>query len=280
MSLPHTWVLFYVHDNAELYDEERLANFFSTLAAQNCYVASELELGFLALWQQYIARPITQPQVMRSSKYRSFTRALKPGVSELLLQEIHLYSTEQKELQTLRVCSMASNDLLRGFQYSVTLAPTEGYVLLRVDQERFFGGTAARLAKYQYWLEEVIKGTYNCWRPLYVHKFDHYGVAPNPTLEEVRALNIPALYDLNIFGPELVERIGLERLLLAPAWKVETLKDQGILIVPEDLYGPTTPGRYKREEVARYLGLAPTPPNEAADAEDTPSTDPDAPHSA
>ncbi len=148
-------------------------------------------------------------------------------------------------------------------------------MLLRVDQERFFGGTAARLAKYQYWLEEVIKGTYDCWRPLYVHEFDHYDVAPNPTLDEVQALNIPALYDLNIFGPELVERFGLERLLLAPGWRVETLKDQGILIIPEDLYGPTAPGRYKREEVARYLGLAPTPPNEANDAEDTQPMNPD-----
>ena len=45
------------------------------------------------------------------------------------------------------------------------------------------------------------------------------------------------LYQHNFFGPALVEQIGRERVLNAPAWQVRSFEDGATLVIPNDLYG-------------------------------------------
>lgn len=56
---------------------------------------------------------------------------------------------------------------------------------------------------------------------------------------------------LTIFPPAMVERIGRERLLDAPAWHVEELDDDAVLLV----CGPAKEWRQSTKTVAEYLGM-------------------------
>ncbi len=252
MTLPNSWVLFYVHEKEELYDQKRLQRFFTGLAECNCYVAPESELASLVIWRKYL---VNAPAPEKQKKGRGpFAAALKPGVSEGLRREALIYMAERMEQLTVAVRSMARSPLVRGFELTVTLAPVEGYILLSVEQERFFRPSIEGLAKYRYWIK-IIEKTYACWQPLYAHEFTHQGPpSVNPSWEEVRALEIPELYALNIYGPELVQQIGQARLLDAPAWVVRELEGSGCLLIPTDRYG-VAPGSYDHDDVARYLGF-------------------------
>ena len=60
------------------------------------------------------------------------------------------------------------------------------------------------------------------------------------------------LFPINFFGPKEVERIGRRRILAAPAYKVEELKDGGILLLisPNPFEFQVDP-----KKVAEFLGL-------------------------
>ncbi len=252
MTLPNSWVLFYVREKEELYDQERLQQFFTGLAECNCYVAPELEIASLAIWRKYL---VNAPDSENQKKARGpFADALQPGVSEGLRREALVYMAERMEQLTVAVRSMARSPLVRGFEVTVTLAPQEGYILLSIEQERFFRPTLDGLAKYRYWIK-IIEKTYACWHPLYAHEFTHQGPpSVNPSWEEVHALEIPALYGLNIYGPELVQKIGQQRLLEAPAWLVRELEGPGCLLIPVDQYSVAS-SSYNYDDVARYMGF-------------------------
>ncbi len=254
MTIPNTWVLSYVRERDMLYSSEKISHFLQALARQNCYVASELEIGFFTIWKRFLVEAPTASATRRRAKRSGFEDALQPGVSELLREEVRLYSTQRQEELTFSICSMARTELLRGFQVTCTLQPVDGCILLSVEAERFFGSSKPGLAKYQHWLE-LVRTVYACWQPLFVHEFSHTATVPNTSWEEVQAFAISQLYMLNIFGPELVEKIGQQKLLFVPAWKVAKLKDDGILVIPEDSYSSSEQHSYSLRRAAKYLGF-------------------------
>ncbi len=88
----------------------------------------------------------------------------------------------------------------------------------------------------------------------FLYPFYGYADSENEHLEneELISKKIKHIYWANFFSPELVQKIGKEKLLSAPCWKVEELRDGCILIV----LSPTI--YYKdeiREEVERHLGF-------------------------
>lgn len=252
MTVPNTWVLFYVHDKEELYDLDRLQAFFTRLSERNCSVAAETEIISRAIWRQYLVN-VPEADLKREDGL-PFAEALEPRVSESLRERAYAYVASREEQLTASVRSIAQSSLVRGFEFSVTLAPLEGYILLSVEQERFFHANLEGLAKYRYWIR-VIEETYACWHPLYAHEFTHSHALANPSWEQVRALNIPALYNLNIYGSELTRLMGRDRVQDAPAWLVRELDGSGCLLVPVDPYGFNSPGTYTYESVAKYLGF-------------------------
>lgn len=264
MTVPNTWVLFYVHEKEELYSEERIQAFCTRLSERNCSVTSETEIASRAIWQTYL---VNAPEADLKRKGRQpFAEALKPQVSESGRRHIHTYVAEREEQLTLSVRSVALSSLVRGFAFSVTLAPLEGFLLLSIERERFFRATLKGLAMYRYWIR-VIEETCACWKPLYAHEFSHMYTEANPSWEEVRRLTIPALSALNIYGSELIQQMGRERLLNAPAWLVRELDGSGCLLIPVDPYGFNPSASFTYENVARYLGSPVSDqPAEAVDA--------------
>ena len=253
MTLPNSWVLFYVHEKEELYNQEHLLQFFTRLAERNCYVSPESEMASQAIWRKYLVNAATTANKRLGRE--PFASALEPGVSEGLRRQTLVYVLERQEQLVVAARSITRSSLGRGFEFTVTLAPTEGYILLSVDQERFFRPTLDGLAKYRYWIR-VIEETYDCWNPLYAHEFTHAGPpSVNPSWEEVCALRIPALFGLNIYGSELVQQVGRQRLLDAPAWMVKELTGPGCLLVPVDPHGFSAQMAYTYDGVAEYLGF-------------------------
>jgi hypothetical protein len=69
----------------------------------------------------------------------------------------------------------------------------------------------------------------------------------------IAATELPVIEWLNVFGRSYVQRIGLERMLRAPAWRVESLANGSLLVVlgPD----PCSVPRDRAKDVARHLGL-------------------------
>jgi len=95
-------------------------------------------------------------------------------------------------------------------------------------------------------------------QPSYVYG---YGATPDysyvsiPTRETIARCEVPDLYWLAVFPPKMVDVIGRERLLSAPAWKTDLLENGAVLIVvyqnpriPGDEYLPTEVEAHLRDE--------------------------------
>jgi hypothetical protein len=72
--------------------------------------------------------------------------------------------------------------------------------------------------------------------------------------EEILAHKISYLYDINLFGPEIVDALGRERVLSAPAQIVTLLDDGGVMLVPSENILPGFT-QYDYSQVAKKLGL-------------------------
>ncbi len=251
MTIPNSWILCYVREKEELRQQEKVHQFFQMLASHNCALASTLEIASTVVWKRYVS----QTPIESDDKGEvPFASALQPGASEHVQHELRVYVAELQEQLTVEARLMARSQLLRGFEFTVTLAPDDGAILLSVDHERFFRPGQAGVMKFRYWVK-LLQEVYAFWHPLFMHEFSHFG-STNPGWEEVRSLTIPALYPLNIFSPPLVHKLGQEKLAQAPAWMIETLEDQAVLLIPTDTYGLTPDKTYDFTEVAHYLGFS------------------------
>jgi hypothetical protein len=136
----------------------------------------------------------------------------------------------------------------------VALSYSEGWIVLTAD-DGFFTFGETRQHRYDLFVQ-LVEVTATVWHPLYGCLVGG-GSTPFETADDVRALQIKWLYDINVFGPEFVDTIGRERLLRAPAWQIRTLRDGGIILVPspyveEDWRHPSP---YTRLAVARHLNI-------------------------
>lgn len=131
----------------------------------------------------------------------------------------------------------------------------EATVFLSADGGSFSHMDEGHQQKYEAWmrLSEVI---YQVWRPIF--GFDSAGlVEPHTSRDDALALEARCLYLVNYYGPEFVAKLGRERLLSAPAWRVKPLDDGGIMLAPNPIVSddPFTPRPYGLKQVAQHLGL-------------------------
>lgn len=252
MTVPNSWILCHVREKEELRQQEKVLQFFHKLAKHNCYVASTLEVGTRVIWERFITKiPIDSD----TNDEESFAWELQSGVSELAQQETCTYVAERQEQLTVEARLMVDTVLLRGFEFAITFVPADGTLLLSVNHERFFCRGQAGIMKFRYWVK-LLQEIYAYWRPIFMYEFTHQGPPSiNPDWEAVREFNIPALYTFNVFSPELVNKLGQEKLAQAPAWIIELLDDQGVLLIPTDVYGLTSEMSHAFDVVAKHLGF-------------------------
>ena len=70
---------------------------------------------------------------------------------------------------------------------------------------------------------ETLQLFYDVWHPIYGFQ-EGTSDEPYPSREEALALNIYWLYELNIFGPEIVARLGRDKVLKSPTWSVHEIR--------------------------------------------------------
>lgn len=169
-----------------------------------------------------------------------------PEVSSLAQQAMEVYLEQPKV--SLKLIAYLLGELTLEIWF--TLHPEEGIISFMTEQEDFYGSDEGRAAYME--LLQVLKGTYDYWHPLYGYEIFHGGVQPERRVL-LATQQIRYLYFINFFCPEIVDKLGREQLLNAPAWRSELLDDGGILLIPVDLTGDEMVHSLK--QVATMFGL-------------------------
>jgi len=153
--------------------------------------------------------------------------------------------------------------------FECALHPTEGILSLYVSDQNFddtyTGGNGA--VCYALWLA-FVEQCYMLWRPVYGFSTGDSDFEGFIEREDALALDISYLYTYgNLFGPELVEKLGRERLETAPADYRRALGDGGMHLIPvtyhdltrrtDSATGDAPPKRRSQDvlQTARHLGM-------------------------
>ena len=226
-------------------------SFFRTLEA--CYDADIIS-RFLKLLVSHGFRVITEAE---SEIYVDVV----PEITQALQQDIDGYLARQSGPLFFRAYFVGEIDLSLFFQ----VLPEEGLLACMVEQEHFYGSAEGHAAYLI--MVDIFKELCGLWQPLY--GYTQYSTGVNlDRASMLKDLNVDVLYYINLFGPELVSKLGRDRLLTAPAWKIEELPDESIFLVSED-HVAVGGGGYSLKKVAGYLGMkTPQRPGEEWDEYD------------
>jgi hypothetical protein len=233
MGETYTNVFFYTRQQEELYDPRKYQQLVEGLVALNFYVA--------------------QPDEEMDSQV-----LIAPGVSATIQQNLRDAQEATRVLWMFKAYSLAQNDPAARFSFDAGNdrldEEDESYGALDLDYLlRVFDESPQGIIMYEHFLQ-AIRLFYEVYHPVYGYQFDPRDYRPLITRDNALALHIPNLYDLNLFGPELVEQFGRERLESTPAEKVIPLDDGGIMLLPRIFFSPDA-FPYSYEEVGKHLGL-------------------------
>jgi hypothetical protein len=179
---------------------------------------------------------------------------LKAGISPTLSAHLEAYLTGNESHLSTEAYVIDGEGPRSGFSYGPLSLDAQHEMLMVSVDDRYFPrarGKREDPTLYTHWLD-MLQLTYDIWHPLYGYPFPN-GIWPETSLADARALQPQHLYEHNYFGPELVKKIGRERLLRAPAWQIRSFADGGVLVIPRYLYGE--PGPDTMPAVAEALGL-------------------------
>jgi hypothetical protein len=252
MDIADHIVVFYLHDRDAIYDFERIQRVLQTLATKGFYVFANAESE--KIWPLWCERT-------RSEEVTEVQESLQAGVSSLALSEAKQFCATKALFCALQgvaiapeVYSKNGKRLLCGFEWGLGFDREQGVVYISYLRHYFTAGRDEWEA-YHFFLE-MTRLIYTIWHPMYGYTLDMRGGEAETPRDEILAYKISYLYEINLYGPQIVEMIGRERVESAPAQIVTPLDDGGILLVPcenllPDFY------RYSYSAAARHLGLVP-----------------------
>ena len=238
---------FYPRIDEDIYNIELLRTFLSRLSGRGHYLSGEHDQSVNAAW-------LTRHHSTVSEKTRTRAQQIDPQslfvptVTDSLRQDVESFVRHHNDELSVTVYSTDKTGPFAGFTCDITFYARESQIEVTMEDNK------PDIEDLQHYLD-VVQLVYSIWHPLYGYQDDPTGDVTS--LEEVRSLNLSWLYGINLFGPELVEHLGRERVLSTPAWLVKTLDDTGVLLVPILFRGGGRDEEYRfhRKEVARYLGL-------------------------
>ncbi len=221
----------YPRQQEELHEEAHVQAWLEAIAAQGFYLAQRTE-SFFDRWMEALV-----------------AHSLTPGLSPFARETARAFCAGERLGCEAYSCAEA-------FQVSLNPSYSQGSVVLSVDDGLFSVGKE-RQQHYEQFLD-LVELTYRQWHPIYGFDYSPAPGLPDTTREQALALEIPCLYRINLFGPELVEKLGgREHVLKTPAWQVKALDDGGILVATIPYVEPelekVTP--YSYQAAARHLGL-------------------------
>lgn len=113
-------------------------------------------------------------------------------------------------------------------------------LIMRLETIAFATSENEGIHVFEQWLT-FFQQTYAVWQPIYAHSLVPASKWPEPTEADLKSGHVPYLYEINFFGPDLVEGLGKERLQSVPAWRVQALANGGMALVPECIYARRDP---------------------------------------
>lgn len=225
----------YTRRKEEIYDPGKFQQLVEGLAALNFYVALPAEVEDRSTLTTAGVSPRLQ-EVMQHAQ--SLTK------SEWLIQAHSLDHSPPSDGFFFRIRNLDLDE-----------EEEEQFSTLDIDYlTRLFDESTNGLAMYEHFLE-AIRLIYEVYHPIYGYELDARDDREPTTKEEMLALQIHTLYDINLFGPELVEKLGRQRVESTQAEKVIPLDDGGIMLVPR-IFFYSDFRRYDSQKIATHLGLS------------------------
>ncbi len=255
MAIEDISIYNYVREPQQLYDTTMIQYFLTAIASQGYRLVSDAERSdyFHVWWRTLYGTKEGAEPLLEAALQLDPEIVFTSGVSPSLQEEIRVYIDEQRPSLSCSAYSTERAGLMRGVDFSLAFEPAEGHIYISVEDRYFTVEDAQRgIARYEHWLQ-TLSILYAAWHPLYAFNFDYSVTLPDTTREEALALAIHDVYYINIFGPEIVDKLGRDRVLTAPAWRVQLFEDGGVLLIPVLLYDPHD--THEREDVAEYLRL-------------------------
>ncbi len=233
-----------VEGKDSFYQPDRWQQFLQSLATRNSYLASERQEEVSEAWHRYRSQGDSSPESDQPEPAHLFV----PGISAELEQEGERFLQGEQDELSIAVYSTVREGALRGVDYRITFYPQEAFIRAVMDD------IYPSSQPYRGFLELLVT-LYNSWHPFFGYRDD--GTKPAPDLAAVREGTIAWLYDINIWGPQLVEHLGSERVLNTPAWYLKQLDDDGVLLAPQFYYsdGQDQEYAFTGDEAAAHLGL-------------------------
>jgi hypothetical protein len=177
-----------------------------------------------------------------------------PGITSQLRQEVLTLGSPSVSTLTVNALGTAHAGALQQFAFTLSVAPAQAYLTLRYSSDFFARKPTLEesVQAYEQWLSLLV-ACYTFSHALYAYAWNENGIIP-PTEPEYLEQRLPyTLYEINLFGPEMVENMGgLEFILQAPAQITRKLEDGGALLLPEISWYPDA-FAYSWAKVARYL---------------------------
>ncbi len=251
----------YLRNGDECYDASRLQSFLIALKVKGYYVCGSdwrdvMSVRFRTLYGE---PPSARPLSANAAKIDPESLFI-PTISQMLNNDVDEFIHDRKEELDINIYAASRDEKRKDFECNFSLYPQDGIISIVVGD----------YYEFHYYNEflEVLQLFYDVWHPIYGFQ---EGTSDEPYIsrEEALAQNIYYLHELNIFGPEIVAKLGRDKVLKSPAWRMHKFDDGGVLLVPA-LYisgRPHEEYRFSREEVGDYLGLQHTVPGEEEDEE-------------
>ncbi len=241
----------YLTNSEECYDTFRLQIFLNALKAKEYYVhGSDWEdVMTVRMHALYGQRSPTKQFSAKAAKIDAEGLFI-PTISQTLINDVSEFIHDRKKKLNIHIYAASKDEKRRDFECKFSLYPQDGVIYVSVADYR----------EFHYYNEflEVLQLFYDIWHPIYGFQ-EEPGEETYISREEALALDISWLYELNLFGPEIVAKFGREKVLKSPAWRVHKFDDGGVMIVPalyiSEQEIPNEEYRFSREEVANYLGL-------------------------
>lgn len=174
-----------------------------------------------------------------------------PAISPAANAAIQQFDAGQNEKLSLMFLSLATTPPFVGLYFTLDLQAADGILQATTDERCFVRDGQPDEAQYANWLA-LLQRIYVLWHPLLAFTINDEGDFLT-TRDQALHFTPAYLYDVNFFGPEIVEAIGRDRFADLPAWRNESLDDGGILLVPAPYFAVDGPPVY--DAIAERLGL-------------------------
>lgn len=233
MGENYTDMFFYTRQQEEIYDPSKYRHLIDKLVALKFYVAWGEQIN-----QKMLTAPAISPRVQQALRETQGTTYAPWHLQAYSLNPAEPFGGFSFEIGSGRI---DEEDESHGSIYLNYLY-------------RHFDESTNQSGMYEQFLQ-ALQAFYDAYHPIYGYQLDPRDDRDLTTLEDVEVLNIHTLYEINFFGPEVVEKLGRERIESAPAERIASLNDGGIMLLPE-VYFSSQASLYSPRKVAEHLMLS------------------------